>query len=445
MVALVAVLFVVLAVTAFPIISGFGAKNLCSNAFLSNRTSEDVLQNELGAFPLSLGSFSLNIEDSSASASVFGLARKKAIFRPGLGCTLVNEVSEEVLRGQVFDKPEFPYEPDTLQWPEGNIIPRYDSLRSLKDRLSKAIDMAFEEPNPEELLLTRGVVVVHKGRLLAEKYAHGFDKDTRQLSWSMAKSFTNALVGILVRQGKLNIDERAPVPEWNDPEDPRNDITLDQLLRMSSGLRWKEIYALPSSATNMLFRDADMAATAAAEKLEFEPDEEWYYSSGTSNIISRIIRHTLGDESYWAFPYQELFNKIGISSAVFEPDASGTFVGSSYLYMTPRDFARFGLFLLNDGVWNGERILPEGWVEYSTRPTPAAQDQVYGAQFWLNAGGQKMPDVPRDAYYAGGFQGQSILVVPSKDLVVVRLGYTQAENFDFNALVSGVIEVIDSH
>lgn len=440
---LIIVLFVVAAYTAFPIVSGFGAKNLCSNAFLSNRTADDVLQNELGAFPLSIGSFKLNYDDSSATASVLGLAKKKAIFRPGLGCTLTNGVSEEEIRSVAFDKPAFPYGKDSLNWPVGNLIPAYDSLDHNQVQLDQAIDNYFQEPNPEELRITRGVVVLHKGRLIAERYAHGFDQHTRQLSWSMAKSLTNALVGILVKQGKLDIYEHADVEEWAGPEDPRQNITLDQLLRMSSGLSWSEIYALPSSATNMLFRDADMGATAADQELEYEPDEQWYYSSGTSNIIARIVKNTVGAENYWAFVHRELFHKIGISSAVFEPDGSGTFVGSSYLYMTPRDFARFGQLLLNDGIWEGERILPEGWVDYSITPTPTSPNGNYGAQFWLNSQGAAFPDAPKDTYYANGFQDQAIIVVPSKELVLVRLGYTQTDNFDFNGLLKGVLEALD--
>ena len=429
--------------SAFPIVSGYGAKNLCSGAYLSGRTAEDVIENELGAFPLSLGSFKLNLEDSSATASVWGLARKKAIFRKGLGCTLVNEVSEEDLRAQKANLPEFPYDKVATPWPIGDVVS--DTLPDYinEDVLNRTMDAAFEEKDPESLKVTRAVVVLHKGQLIAERYDHGFGPDTRQISWSMAKSFTNALIGLLVKEGKLDIYERAPVPEWDDPEDDRHQITLDQLLRMSSGLKWTEIYALPSSATNMLFKDASMGATAAAQKAKHVPDEVWNYSSGTTNIISRIAREAIGDQDYWAYTHRELFHKIGISSAVWEPDASGTFVGSSYLYMTPRDYARFGQLFLDDGVWNGERILPEGWVEYSSKPTPAAPRGIYGAQFWRNGNPASYPDVPGDAYFANGYQNQAIIIVPSKELVVVRLGYTLKEDFDFNALVSGVIEAIE--
>ncbi len=429
--------------SAFPIITGFGAKNLCSCAYISDRTAADVIENELGAFPLSLGTFKLNREDSSATATVWGMAKKKAIYRKGLGCTLINEIEEEALRSQTFDKPAFPYKPDTLPWPLGNMIPDSTTLNINHALLNQTLDEAFEETDPESLKVSRAIVVLHKGQLIAEQYAPGFDRDTPQLSWSMAKSVTNALVGILVKQGKLTLNDRAAVAEWDDPNDPRHAITLDHLMRMSSGLDWNEFYALPSSATNMLFKDASMAATAAAVSTAAKPDEVWNYSSGTTNIISRIIREQLDDDSYWAFPQQALFHKIGISRAIWEPDASGTFVGSSYLWMTPRDWARFGLLYLNDGIWNGERILPEGWVDYSSSPTPAAPNGIYGAQFWRNGNPGKFPDIPTDTYYASGYQGQGVMIIPSKELVIVRLGYTQSDSFDFNSLVSGVIQAIE--
>ncbi len=434
------ILFSVVAYTAFPIVSGYSAKNLCSHVFVSGRDADDVIAKELGNMPLAIGSPSIDLEDQSASATVFGLAKKKAIYRPGLGCTLINSIDEEELRAETFDQPEFPYQKDTAAWPVGDII--IDSL--ISSNVQQAIGKYFDEPLPEAPRYTRGVVVVHKGQIVGEGYAPGFDMTTPQLSWSMAKSFTNALIGILVRDGKIDINDRAPVAEWDDTEDPRYAITTDDLLRMSSGLDWVENYSTPSGATNMLFKDRSMAHTAASVDLAHEPGTEWYYSSGTSNILSNIVKDITGDEAYWAFPYEELFHKIGISTATFEPDASGTFVGSSYLWMSPRDYARFGLLYLNDGVWEGERILPEGWVEYSSSPAPAAPNGIYGAQFWRNGFNSfRYPDLPDDAYLANGYEGQRIMIVPSEDLVVVRLGYTATDDFDMNGLVRDVMAALD--
>ncbi len=426
--------------SAFPIISGYGAKNLCSHVYISGRDAPDVIDKELGNLPLSLGSFSIDLEDQSASATVWGMAKKKAIFRPGLGCTLINSVAEEELRAQAFTPPAFPYDKDTAAWPLGDVL--VDSL--INPEVQTAIAKSFEEPYPESPRYTRGVVVVHKGQLIAEKYSAGYTDQTPQLSWSMAKSVTNALFGLLVKEDKIDIYDPAPVDAWQGADDPRSAITTDHLLRMSSGLDWSENYALPSGATNMLFKDASMATTAASVGLAYPPDSVWYYSSGTTNILSEIVRNTVGEADYWAFPYQSFFHKIGISTAVWEPDASGTFVGSSYLWMSPRDYARFGMLYLQDGVWEGERILPEGWVDYSSAPTAASPNGIYGAQFWRNGyDSYNFPDVPDDAYLANGYEGQRIMVIPSKDLVIVRLGYTAADDFDMNTLAKDVIAALE--
>jgi len=439
-IAFIVIIFLVAAYTAFPIVSGYSAKNLCSHVFLSGRDAQDVIDKELGNMPLAIGSPKIDLEDQSASATVFGFAKKKAIYRPGLGCTLINSVEEEDLRVQSFTPPVFPYGKDTLAWPVGDVVA--DSL--INPAVERAIAKSFEEPLPEVPRYTRGVVVVHKGQLIAEQYAPGYDMNTPQLSWSMAKSFTNALIGLLVKEGRLDIYQRAPIDAWADPEDPRNQITIDHLLRMSSGLDWSENYALPSGATNMLFKDASMAATAASVDLAYPPDSVWYYSSGTTNIISEIVRNAVGEQTYWAFPYKALFHKIGISTATWEPDASGTFVGSSYLWMSPRDYARFGQLFLQDGIWEGKRILPEGWVTYSSAPTPASPQGIYGAQFWRNGYDSfRYPDLPDDAYLANGYEGQRIMIVPSEDLVVVRLGYTATDDFDMNGLVRDVIAALD--
>ena len=229
----------------------------------------------------------------------------------------------------------------------------------------------------------------------------------------MTKSVTNALVGILVKQGRLRLKDPAPVPEWRSPGDPRDSITLDELMRMSSGLKFKEDYKDPfPDVVRMLFSRSDAGAFAASMPLEAAPDSRWQYSSGTANIISRIVRQTLGGtlRDYFAFPQQALFDKIGMASAVMEPDPSGTFVGSSFMYATPRDWARFGLLCLNDGVWHAERILPERWMKYSTTPTPKAPMRKYGAQFWLNAGDPGNPSerwmsgAPPDMYHCGALR-----------------------------------------
>lgn len=431
---------------ALPILSGYGAKDICSCVFVTGRHPKDVIDNELNSVPLKYGTFEVNLKDSTATGSVFGLARKTAVYRKGLGCTLVAEMSEDELRRQKIKLyPLQKLNTDTIPWPQGDKLP--DSINSKIDKakLQAAIDNVFTETDTVKTKQrrTRAVVVLYDGSLIGEKYAPGFDKNSKHIGWSMTKSITNALIGILVMQGKLKLEEPAPVESWKN--DDRKNITLADLMHMSSGLKWEENYGGPSGATNMLFKKKDMGLYAAESPLESKPGEVFEYSSGTSNIISRIVREKVGDESYYQFPYAELFNKIGMNSIVMEPDAGGTFVGSSYSFATARDFARFGLLFYNDGIWNGERILPEGWVKFSFTPPFSAKRGQYGAQWWANAGekgnpaNRPYPDIPVDGYLAEGFEGQSIFIVPSKKLVVVRLGLTKTD-FDLNKFIAEIIE-----
>jgi CubicO group peptidase (beta-lactamase class C family) len=289
--------------------------------------------------------------------------------------------------------------------------------------------------------------------LIAERYAPGIDKDMPLLGWSMSKTVTNALVAILVRQNRLELKSPAPVPAWQADNDDRKKITLDQLLRMSSGLKFEEVYLPLYDATYMLYGSSDFAAYAAAKPLETEPDTKWYYSSGTANIVARIVRQAIEKEYdyYYHFIYDELFDKIGMYSAILEPDSSGTFVGSSYTFATPRDWARFGLLYLQDGVWQGERIFPEGWVKYTTTPTPKASRGEYGAHTWLNAGSASDPDdrrwpgAPRDAFAALGFQEQKVIVIPSRRLVLVRFGATSdRKTWDTDEFIKNILACLPS-
>jgi hypothetical protein len=240
--------------------------------------------------------------------------------------------------------------------------------------------------------------------------------------WSMTKSVTNALVGILVKEGKLSLLDKNLMPQWNDQGDRRSQITLDGMLRMSSGLKFNESEGNPlGDLIQMLFGRANAAVYATNQPLEAAPNTKWQYSSGTTNIISNVIRNAISsDADYLAFPRRALFDRLGMSSAVIEPDALGTLIGSSFMYATARDWARFGLLYLQDGVWSGQRILPEGWVKYSRTPTELAPKKNYGAHFWLmNIGTQSRPS---QILTAQGFQDQYIAIIPSHQLVIVHLG-----------------------
>jgi CubicO group peptidase (beta-lactamase class C family) len=230
------------------------------------------------------------------------------------------------------------------------------------------------------------------------------------------------------------------VPEWSKTGDPRAAITLDQALRMSTGLEFEEVYAdLTSDIIQMLLRAYDAGGVAAAQPLESAPDTKWQYSSGTTNLITRTLRQVMDDdEAYWRLPYERLFAPLEMHSAVLETDPSGSFVGSSFSYATARDWARFGLLYLNDGVWGDERVLPEGWVEYGVTPTPKAPEGRYGAHWWLNAAGYR-EGVPTDEYRAQGFDGQYLIVIPSRKTVIVRLGQTSGVEFDSVAFERAVL------
>jgi CubicO group peptidase (beta-lactamase class C family) len=257
----------------------------------------------------------------------------------------------------------------------------------------------------------------------------------------MAKSFTNALVGILVKQGILDINGASNIEEWND--DNRKTITLNNLMQMQSGLKWNEDYGNRSDVTVMLHCERDMSQYAIKNQLEYEPGTFWYYSSGTSNIISEIIRRKLNNDSlYYSFTRTQLFEKTGMPDAIIEVDPSGTMIGSSYIYATARDYARFGLLYLNDGVFNNERILPDGWVKYTTSAASASNGQ-YGSLFWLNRG-KKLPSAPEDMYMCVGHDGQRIFILPTEELVVVVLGYSPSSNggMNFDSLIKDVLSAL---
>lgn len=412
---------------AFPIISGYGAKNLASAVYLQHRKPADVIKEDLGDFPLSLGTFTVNENDSSVTGSVWGFAKCKAIYREGLGCTLIKDFSEAEIKAQHFELPKKPIlNTDSIPWPYGDKMT--DTIPGNIDQalLGQAISNAMNATAKNKSCYTRAVLVMYDGKIVGEKYAAGFDKNTVMLGWSVSKSITAALTAILVKEGKLNIGAPAPVPEWKNT--PKEKITIRQLLQQTSGLYFREDYTGPSEVTNMLFKHGDMAAFVAKLPLKDKPGTVFNYSSGNTNILSRIIRQTVGEKDYAAFPYKSLFHKINTYSILLEPDASGTYIGSSYSYATARDFARFGLLYYNNGMWNGEQILPPNWVKESIQPSEADKRKHYGYQFWLNGYDEKdstkrwYPDVPADMFFADGYGGQDIYIIPSKKLVVIRLG-----------------------
>jgi CubicO group peptidase (beta-lactamase class C family) len=409
------------------IATSYAAKTVCSCVYVSGREARSVLAEDL--YAVDFVEVRIDSAQQLVRAHYKGLAEAVAVYRPGLGCTLVNGTPLTGLR-QLGGLALPAAEPDTLAL--GLLPANIDSLA-----LDRALGQAFAEPVDGRVMRTRAVVVLYGGRLVAERYGPGIDREMPLLGWSMTKSVTNAMIGRLVQLGKLNITQPAPLAEWQN--DDRRQITTDHLLRMSSGLAFEEDYGGPSDATKMLFREPGAGAYALASAMVAQPGQQWNYSSGTSNILQEIIRRQFAQlADYQRFPHEQLFRKIGMRRATLEPDASGTYVGSSFMYATARDWARFGQLFLQDGMWNGERLLPEGWARYSATETPHS-DGRYAAHFWIDHVDKSFP---QDAYMALGFEAQSVTVVPSKSLVVVRLGCTPNDDFDRVGLLKGVLGAI---
>jgi CubicO group peptidase (beta-lactamase class C family) len=422
-----------------PILTAFAARGMCSGVFVMEREPERVSEEDLSFFPISLARTKIDFEEKTVTARVLGLAKRKAVHREGLGAVLVHDIPEADLKARTFLRPDPGYSPDTIPWPKGELLS--DSLPPGLDydRLNTILENAFDKEGTEPLKKTLGVAIVYEDALVAEKYLEPYDGCTPFHGWSQAKSITNAMIGIMARDGKINVEEPPGIPEWKD--DGRREITIHNLLQMTDGLHFVENYFDISEVTRMLYTSDDMYRFAIGNPLEHTPGSVWNYSGGTTNILSGIIRNAFdNDEEYHAFPYRELFYPIGMLNTLFETDGAGTYVGSSYCYASTRDWARFGLLYMNDGIFAGDTILPEGWVDYSTDPAPGSQGQ-YGAQIWLQKKDGKYPEIPEDMFLIDGFQGQRVFVIPSKKLVVVRMGYSM-KNFDMNQFLMDILSTL---
>lgn len=416
-----------------PIITGYAAKNLASDVFVSGREPADVEALDLNFSFIKFVRNKVDFEKKTVT-SRFLWAKSVAAYREGYGVTLLRGKNVDAFLAEKYPLPAEGPVPEPV---EGSapicLAPGDSALCARLEPIAKALvdDHAYNGT-------PFAFVVLHEGKIVAERYREGLSADTKLLSWSMAKSFTNALAGIMYGDDLVDIFAPTGIPEWQG--DARKDITLNDLMQMQSGLAWNEDYGNRSDVNLMLHRETDMAQYAIDKPLEHEPGTFWYYSSGSTNIVMRHLRGKFAsDKEFLAYYRERLFAPLGIRNAVFEPDMSGTPVGSSYLYITARDFARFGLLYLDDGCVGGQRILPEGWVEYTTTPASDSKDG-YGAFFWLNKD-KFWPDIPEDMFNCQGHDGQEVFIIPSKDLVVVVLGYSPKPDrvIDWNALVRDII------
>jgi CubicO group peptidase (beta-lactamase class C family) len=424
---------------AMRVATGLVSHTLCSEAFVAGLDPTQAVVEIFQTMPgirrvLPLLRYQVDRTDRSVTVSLRGRFTSRAVARDGIGCRLEFAAMANV-----------PIAPEPAATPAAPVAeiagavvvePTSQTLRGILDR-------AFAEPPSGPRRGTKAVIVMHDGRIVAERYAPGYGIETPMLGWSATKSVTSALVGILVRQGKLTLTAPAPVSAWRNPSDPRHAITLEHLLRMTSGLALDETNSGFDPSSRMLFTQADMAAFAESALLSAAPGTRHHYSSPSTLILSRIVTDAVGGkaEDVRRLAETELFGPLGMRRVTLEFDAAGTPIGSSYMYATARDWARFGLLYANDGVAGGRRILPEGWVDFSASPTPGSRDG-YAAGFFTNRGPAEYSRVrvrggmPADSFFASGTQGQRIVIAPAERLVVVRLGRSQDwETFDMRGVM----------
>lgn len=423
--------------------AGFQAGFTCSAVFTAGRNPLDVMREELTGVGPVLVDVAAPVVDYEHQAVFVSYADdappRMAVHRGDLGTVLapVGWTLADVDKLPWLDLPDLEGDPAEIAWPNGDLIesaPLPDDVDEAV--LNTAIDAAFS-PTPTDRFMTTGVVVVYQGRIIAERYAPGWGPRVQYRTWSTGKSLMNALVGILVRDGKLTVDQPASISAW--PEgDPRCAITIENLLHMSSGLESEGAMTLQG-----YWGGIDTADDAASQRLDAEPGTLWKYANYDTLLLARSMREVLGDqETYLAFPYVELLHKIGMRDTTLEVDPYGNFIISSQNYTTCRDLARFGMLYLNDGVWNGERILPEGWIDYTCTPAEAHPEKRYGAQFWLY--GQTDSRLPKDVYSTAGSRGQYSTIVPSRNLVVARMGLDPIEEdtWDHSGFVASIIAAV---
>jgi CubicO group peptidase (beta-lactamase class C family) len=336
--------------------------------------------------------------------------------------------------------PPLPQQPADCPWPTVGWQRREPALHN-SDAWQKHLSQAFDLGEGEGL--THALIVVQGGALVHEQYDHGANNVYLQYSWSMAKSFTHALAGLLLDDGKLELYKPAAVPEWQAANDTRHAITLDHLLRMRDGLNFVEDYVdgQGSDVMPMLFEEGrhDTGGYTAAKPLAHPPGSHFNYSSGTTNVICRLLGEVIGNgpTGMLNFMQERLFGPTGMRSPTPRFDTSGTFIGSSFLLAAAQDFAKFGLLYLRGGHWDGQQLLPSAWVDYARSESYRDAEQAYGAHWWLH------PDPARVGwFYASGYDGQRILLVPEKDVVVVRCGRTDAEHSP--AIWANIDRLVDS-
>lgn len=455
-IAVISLVVLVIGVVIYPSLSllmnsatGFSAKNICSGYFVSHFSEKTIVNESLRPVSgfLDRVNVDIDVRNYKVNANVFGFFQRIAVYQPGIGCTLLAPNQKTVGYTYQSIKAEINHK-DEIE--SNNLNNSIDENIVDIELLTKTIDGEFEEIQQNISKNTKAIVVLHDGKLIAEKYAKGINPNTPLQGWGLAKSVINMQIGILVNQGKLNINEPVNLPIWNKPNDSRSVITIDHLLRMSSGLEFEQRRSVGSDTANILTLEADAGSYSANKDLSYTPDTHWSYSSGSTMILSKIIREVIGGsfQNYYQFIQSNMFKPLEISSAQLEHDAVGTFMGSSYMYASARDWAKLGQLYLQNGKWQGNQILPKTWVNYTISPSQTDPLNHYGAHFWLNRNpvdktkSRLWKNVPSDAYYMSGYLGQKVVVIPSKSLVVVRIGSTTPGTDD--GVESMLVNIIQS-
>jgi hypothetical protein len=424
--------------------TGAAADALCAKIFVSHLDPESSfaeIMDRPGIRRLRFGMrYQLDRVARTLDVSVAGLFATHTIFREGFGCVRVLGGREPYLLKADIVALKTPRPPPLLLEIAGP-----ETVEPSDPALKAALDHAFEEPAEPPLRRTKAVVVVRDGRVIAERYAPGIGIDTPLPSFSMTKSLVNALLGIMTQQGLTSPSMPAPIPEWHAASDPRREIEVGHLMRMTSGLALDETDD-PLNLSDQMFAHDDMAAFAVKAPLIAAPGTRWAYSSATMQILARIIREAVGGpEQTLGFAWRELFNPLGMRNVTLEFDGSGTLQGANNMLASARDWARFGLLYLNDGKIGDKRILHPEWVDFITWAT---LDTDYAAGFWTNnsenpnAQGRVRAGIPRDAYYASGNLGQRCVIIPSQHMVVVRMGDSVDPSGDMRGLTRLIKEVI---
>lgn len=434
--------------------AGYTSHLLCNDVFVTGVDPETAFAERVRPMPgMGLVSWAMrrNVDHQrrEVTVTVGGLIVSRALHRPGLGCLARpgddarGSLEPPALRTAAASPAVSP-EPDS--WGDSALQPDHDRLRTV-------MEQSLVDPQGQPAHRTKAIVVLQGGQLIGERYASGYGIDTPVLGFSATKTFTNAMVGILVRQGRLALAQPAPLPAWSNPADPRHAITVEQLLRQTSGLDLPQDNSGADINARIMYVERDKAGQAAAARLAAPPGTRWAYTDTNYMLLSRLVRDAVGGDAaaVMRFAQKELFGPLGIRHATLDFDATGTGIGSSHMLASARDWARLGQLYLDDGVAAGRRILPQGWVQMSATPT---LETGYGAGVWTNRKAGPVPGwgvpwglsrAPADTFFARGFMGQFVVVVPSRQLVLVRLSVSHHKGDDIeetNRIVGDVLDAL---